>query len=67
LDYQDPRKQDWYLHHRGTFQSAAKLFNPPIEPVNIPYEHGKTLPGYFVKAREGLEPLPTLMVVGAET
>ena len=36
----------------------------PLEVVNIPYENGKSLPGYFLKADASDEPRPTLMSVG---
>jgi predicted alpha/beta-fold hydrolase len=35
-----------YERSVGTYKAAAKLFDPPIEPVEIPYE-GTTLPGYL--------------------
>src|ERR1700677_4696933 len=37
------------------FQRAAKLFNVPIEPVEIPFE-GTSLPGYFYSAGPGKRP-----------
>jgi pimeloyl-ACP methyl ester carboxylesterase len=43
---------------------AAKLFDPPIEPVSIPYENGKTLPGYFMRAAATGGPRPTVMILG---
>jgi hypothetical protein len=50
LETKDARKFEMYQHHRSCFRQAAKLFNPQIEPVSIPYENGKTLPGYFMRA-----------------
>ena len=38
--------------------------DPPFEVVSIPYENGKSLPGYFLKADASDEPRPTLMSVG---
>jgi pimeloyl-ACP methyl ester carboxylesterase len=53
-----------YQRHRSCFRQAAKLFNPQIEPVSIPYENGKTLPGYFMRASATGGPRPTLMILG---
>jgi hypothetical protein len=36
--------------HRDAWDAAVPLFDPPIEPVEIPYE-GTTLAGYFFHAR----------------
>jgi dipeptidyl aminopeptidase/acylaminoacyl peptidase len=36
----------------------------PFEVVNIPYEKGKSLPGYFLKADASNKPRPTLMSLG---
>jgi pimeloyl-ACP methyl ester carboxylesterase len=45
------------------FRSAAKLFNPIIEPIEVPFlEHA--LPGYFWKVDNSNTPRPTLIVVG---
>ena len=38
----DPRQLEMYLRHRSCFTQAARLFNPAIEPVSIPYENGKS-------------------------
>jgi dipeptidyl aminopeptidase/acylaminoacyl peptidase len=38
--------------------------DPPFEVVSIPYENGKSLPAYFLKADANYEPRPTLMCVG---
>jgi pimeloyl-ACP methyl ester carboxylesterase len=43
---------------------AGKLMDLPFEVVNIPYENGRSLPGYFLKADASDEPRPTLMSVG---
>ena len=36
----------------------------PFEVVRIPYENGRSLPGYFLKANASDEPRPTLMSLG---
>jgi pimeloyl-ACP methyl ester carboxylesterase len=53
-----------YHRHRACFRQAAALFDPPIEPVSIPYENGKTLPGYFMRASATGGPRPTVMILG---
>jgi pimeloyl-ACP methyl ester carboxylesterase len=53
-----------YHRHRSCFRQASALFDPPIEPVSIPYENGKTLPGYFMRASASGGPRPTLMILG---
>ena len=42
------------------FRSAAALFDPPIEPVEIPFE-GTTLPGYFYRGN-GVGARPTVVI-----
>lgn len=42
----DPRIGNAYRKSVGCYESCARFFIPPIEPVEIPYEH-TTLPGYF--------------------
>jgi pimeloyl-ACP methyl ester carboxylesterase len=64
LETKDPRQVAMYKRHRSCFLQAAKLFDPAIEPVSIPYEHGKTLPGYFMRAAAGGGRRPTVMILG---
>jgi len=64
LDNTDPRQLAMYMRHRSCFRQAAALFDPPIEPIVIPYENGKTLPGYFMRAAASGGPRPTLMILG---
>ena len=59
----DPRQLEMYLRHRSCFTQAARLFSPAIEPVSIPYENGKTLPGYFMRAVGADGPRPTVMII----
>jgi pimeloyl-ACP methyl ester carboxylesterase len=42
----DPRVKRAYERSIACYRSAAALFTPAIEPLEIPYE-GTTLPGYF--------------------
>ena len=64
LESKDPRQLAMYHRHRSCFRQAAALFDPPIEPVSIPYENGKTLPGYFMCAAATDGPRPTVMILG---
>jgi hypothetical protein len=50
----------WELH-RGCFERAAPLFDPPLEPVAIVYEQ-TTLPGYFVSPDTSRRPRPLLIL-----
>jgi hypothetical protein len=44
----DPRFRTTWQTMRSCFRRSAELFDPPIEPVEIPYE-GSALPAYFVR------------------
>ena len=58
----DPRIDHAYQRSRECFATAAALFDPPIEPVEIPYE-GTILRGYFYPAaRTGTQPRPTMIL-----
>jgi dipeptidyl aminopeptidase/acylaminoacyl peptidase len=47
IDPHDPRIQTTWGNSKECFSKAAKLFPFLVEPVEIPYEQGTTLPGYF--------------------
>jgi len=59
----DPRFRATWEMMRSCFRRAARLFKPPIEAVEVPYED-TTLPAYFVPASEGDERRPTAIVIG---
>jgi len=60
----DPRKEKLYERHTTCFQSAGKLFDPPLEVVSIPYE-GKFLYGHFLRVDD--KPRPTVLIqMGAD-
>jgi len=44
-----------------TYKACAALFDPPITPVEIPYEH-TTLPGYFHRPDRSNRKRPTLIL-----
>lgn len=60
----DPRCRASWERQRACFTQAGKLMGVPFQVVSIPYENGKSLPGYFLKAAASYEPRPTLMSVG---
>jgi alpha-beta hydrolase superfamily lysophospholipase len=60
----DPRIDHAYNLARDCFRAAAALFDPPIEPVEIPYE-GTVLHGYFYRAAgsdSDTGPRPTMIM-----
>src|SRR5918998_3505726 len=57
----DPRLVEAFDKETDTFQKAAALMTPPVEPVEIPYEV-TTLPGSFCQADDSRRPRPTLIV-----
>lgn len=44
-----------FEQHRAAWDAAVDLFDPPIEPIEIPYE-GTTLAGYFFHANPNARP-----------
>jgi hypothetical protein len=60
----DPRRRSSYAEERICFREAAKLFEPQIEAVNIPYENGRTIPGYFIPGGLAGEKRPTVLSLG---
>lgn len=55
-------KENWQKM-QACFQKAAKLFAPPIEAIEVPYQ-GKALSGYFCKVDESDTRRPTLIICG---
>jgi hypothetical protein len=60
----DSRCRSRWERQRECFTEAGKLMGLPFEVVSIPYENGKSLPGYFLKPDASAEPRPTLMSLG---
>ncbi|MCC6192747.1 MAG: alpha/beta hydrolase [Anaerolineales bacterium] len=52
LEAGDERRRGAFDNARASFARAAPLFDPPIEPVTIPFD-GMSLPGYFCLPSEG--------------
>jgi len=57
----DPRVSRAYRRSVDCYKSSAKLFDPPIEPVEIPYE-GTTLPGYLHRPDASTRARPLLIM-----
>ena len=60
----DENRIAFWNKHRQNFRSGVRLAGIPCEAINIPFENGKTLPGYFVKAAETMEPRATAIILG---
>ena len=56
----DPRLVEAFERETAAFHRAAALFDPPVEPVEIPYQ-GTTLPGYFYRVDDSNERRLTLI------
>lgn len=63
LHHNDPRKRPTWKKSQDAFRNAVKLWATPVEVVAIPYEKGKTLPGYFFKVDDSATPRPTLLAI----
>ncbi len=57
----DPRIANAYRKSVECYKACARLFEPPIEPVEIPYEH-TTLPGYFHRVDGSDRKRPLLII-----
>jgi len=57
----DPRIASAYRKSVDCYRACAGLFNPPIEPVEIPYE-STTLPGYFHRVDDSGGKRPLLII-----
>lgn len=57
----DPRIADAYRRTVDCYKAACALFEPPIEPVEIPYDK-HTLPGYFHHGGAAAGPRATIIM-----
>jgi hypothetical protein len=64
LDRTDSNRVPFWNKHRQTFQSGVRLAGIRCETIGIPFENGKALPGYFVKASPMMEPRATAIIIG---
>ena len=59
----DPQHRAMWEKSRACFGRAGRLFDPPVEPVCIPFgEH--LLPGYFIPAARDQKKRATVIVLG---
>jgi pimeloyl-ACP methyl ester carboxylesterase len=58
----DPRKLTLWRRQRDAFRAAGALLDHPFEVVRMPYEQGKTLPGYFLAVDGSGQARPTIMI-----
>lgn len=58
--------QALYFEGVSCFDRATRLFDLPVEGVEIPYEGGVSMPGYFFKRAPDDEPRPTVIVCGGD-
>ena len=58
-----PEFMKYGLKCRECFKKAGKLFDPPIEYVEIPFE-GVNLPGYFIRGGSKGQKCKTLIMIG---
>jgi dienelactone hydrolase len=63
LDAEDERRLPTFDRCEQCFQRAAKLFDPPIETMKVPFE-GSLLHGYFMTPTVGTRPWPTVIAFG---
>lgn len=59
----DPGFKPTVAHMRECFRKGSSLLEPPVEPIEVPFEGG-ILPGYFQKATADDTPRRTLMMFG---
>lgn len=64
LERDDKNRLAFWNKSRDTFRSGIRLTGIRCTAVDVPFENGKTLPGYFVKAAETMEPRATAIVIG---
>jgi dienelactone hydrolase len=60
----DPRRLATFDKCEQTFQKAGRYFTPSVERVEIPYEDGVHLAGYFIRAPYDTGPQPVLIAFG---
>jgi hypothetical protein len=63
-DRTDTNRIPFWNNSRQCFRFGARLAGIPCEVIDIPFENGKTLPGYFVKASDTMEPRATAIIIG---
>ncbi len=60
----DPRRLPTFTRCEAASRKWLRHLDPPGEVVEIPYEHGKTLPAYFIRSPNGGARQPVLISFG---
>jgi pimeloyl-ACP methyl ester carboxylesterase len=60
----DPVTKESCIRTRTLFKEFGRLSDPIVEPVDIPYENGRVLKGYFTRGGAPGEKRPTLLAMG---
>lgn len=63
IDPENPRILDTWEKSKECFKKALKLFDNPVESINIPYED-TTIPGHYYSVDMSKKPRSTLIVHG---
>lgn len=53
-----------YFESVTAFDQAVALFETPVEKIDIPFENGVSIPGYFFKPEKDDQPRATVIVSG---
>jgi dipeptidyl aminopeptidase/acylaminoacyl peptidase len=64
LPTSDPRRAEAYTAGTDCFREAARLSGQHIERIEVPYENGQTLDGYFIAPDSSGEPRATVLFLG---
>jgi acetyl esterase/lipase len=64
LKADDPRRLDAYTRAETASANCFTRMTPAAEVVDIPYEPGKPMPGYFIRSATGGDKQPVLISVG---
>jgi len=64
LERTDETRIPTWNKNRYCFRTGMELSGIPFETVEVPYENGKSLPGYFVRPNGAIERRATAIVIG---
>ena len=64
LPADDPRRLATFNRCERSSQKFLRYLDPPGEVVEVPYEHGKSMPAYFIKSANGGPRQPVLISFG---
>lgn len=64
LERTDEARIPVWNKNRSCFRAGLELSGVPFETVEVPYENGKSLPGYFVTPSGPVQPRATAIIIG---